>query len=136
MFNLNQIKLISSHTASPSLAFLLWQWIILVVWVSTDSYAKSLHFLIARQDLRLLRLYDLLRPSWHVELKLPALLFQKLLKFLLANGLGHHAGVGLDRSIPLLGAALPEPKTIVYLQVLALDDLAYRPIDDLIPAVY
>ena len=43
--------------------------------------------------------------------------------------------VGLDRSVPLLGAALPESKTIVYLQVLSLDDLAYGPIDDLIPAV-
>lgn len=83
----------------------------------------------------MLRLYRLLGSSWHVELYLFALLFQKLLKFLLANGLGQSSRIGLDRSIPLLGVALPESKTIMYLQMFSLDDLAYSPIDDFIPAV-
>lgn len=83
----------------------------------------------------MLCLYGLFGSSWHVLLYLFALLFQKLLKFLLANCLGQRSSIGLDRSIPLLGAALPEPETIMYLEMFSLDDLAYRPIDDFIPSV-
>lgn len=67
--------------------------------------------------------------------ELPALLLQKLLKFLLANGLGQRGRPGLDRGVSLLGAALFEAEAIMDLEVFSLDGPADGPIDDFVPAV-